>query len=304
MANAERRRPENVSGDFFVDETCIDCATCRWMAPEVFHEQGGMSAVYHQPEGETQLRAALRAVVACPTASIGVSEPATRGLLKEAVNEFPHELEDGVYHCGFHSESSFGAAAYFIRREGGNVLVDSPRFAAPLMKRISELGGIRWMFLTHRDDVADHEKWAEKFGCQRIIMAADARGLFPKGQTPFPQAEKGSDPLLLEGSTNHELAPGLTIIPTPGHTRGSACLHYADKFLFTGDHMAWSKRLGHLYAFRGACWYDWDEVVKSLHRLEGLRFEWVLPGHGWPLHATAEEVARQLRQCLKWAEAA
>lgn len=304
MANAKRRRPENASGDFFVDESCIDCATCRWMVPEVFHEQGGMSAVYHQPEGEAQLRAALRAVVACPTASIGVSAPATRALLKEAVNEFPHQLEDGVYHCGFHSENSFGAAAYFIRREGGNVLVDSPRFAAPLVKRIAELGGIRWMFLTHRDDVADHAKWADKFGCQRIIMAADARGLFGKGQTPFPPAEKGSDPLLLEGAEPHELAPGLTIIPTPGHTRGSACLHYADKFLFTGDHMAWSKRLGHLYAFRGACWYDWDEVVKSLHRLQGLRFEWVLPGHGWPLHATAEEAARQLQQCLKWAEAA
>ena len=30
------RRPENVPGDLFVDHTCIDCDTCRWMAPGVF----------------------------------------------------------------------------------------------------------------------------------------------------------------------------------------------------------------------------------------------------------------------------
>ncbi|XP_015064361.1 uncharacterized protein LOC107009532 [Solanum pennellii] len=29
----EARRPQNVSGEFFVDHTCIDCDTCRWMAP-------------------------------------------------------------------------------------------------------------------------------------------------------------------------------------------------------------------------------------------------------------------------------
>ncbi|MCA8914443.1 MAG: MBL fold metallo-hydrolase [Planctomycetes bacterium] len=290
MANVKHRRSENAPGDFYVDESCIDCATCRWMAPEVFNAQGGMSAVYHQPTDDAQRAAALRAVVACPTASIGVTEPGSRALLKDAVAQFPHELEDGVHHCGFHSENSYGAASYFIRREGGNVLVDSPRFAAPLVKRIEALGGIRWMFLTHRDDVADHEKWAAKFGCERIIMAADARGMNAETK--------------LKGDDDYEIAPGLTVIPTPGHTRGSACLHYADRFLFTGDHMAWSQRLGHLYAFRSACWYDWDEVVKSLHRLADLTFEWVLPGHGWPLHASRVEAARQLKSCLEWAKTA
>ena len=290
MANLKRRRAENVDGDFYVDESCIDCATCRWMAPAVFNAQGGMSAVHSQPTTDAERSAALRAVVACPTASIGVTEPGSRALLKDAVNEFPHELADGVHHCGFHSEDSFGATSYFIRREGGNVLVDSPRFAAPLVKRIEALGGIRWMFLTHRDDIADHEKWAAKFGCERIIMASDARSMNAETK--------------LKGDTEYEIAPGLTVIPTPGHTRGSSCLHYDDKFLFTGDHMAWSQRLGHLYAFRGACWYDWGEVVKSLHRLQYLRFEWVLPGHGWPLHASQQEVQRQMQRCLEWAQTA
>jgi len=126
-------------------------------------------------------------------------------------------------------------------------------------------------------------------------MASDARGLFTR---------KGQTPLLLKGVEPYEIAPGLTVYPTPGHTQGSACLLYNDKFLFTGDHMAWSKRLGHLYAFRSACWYDWDEVVKSLHRLEPLDFTWVLPGHGWPWHGSEPEKQRQMRQCLDWADAA
>ena len=36
-----------------------------------------------------------------------------------------------VYHCGWHSEKSFGAASYLIQRpveKGGNILVDSPRW--------------------------------------------------------------------------------------------------------------------------------------------------------------------------------
>lgn len=290
MANVADRRGENVDGDFFVDESCIDCGTCMWMEPGVFHDDGGMSAVHTQPKTGALKQSALRALISCPTASIGVTNAKTRAMLKDVIVGVPFHIDDNVYHCGFHSESSFGAASYFITREEGNVLVDSPRFAAPLVKRIDEMGGIKTMFLTHRDDVADHAKWAGKFGCERIIMAGDARGLNVETKL------KGEEPIML--------ADDLTIIPTPGHTRGSACLHYADKFLFTGDHMAWSKRLGHLYAFRRACWYDWDEVVKSLRKLEGLRFEWVLPGHGWPWHDSAKGMAEQMRKCLEWAEAA
>ena len=53
-AGVRSPRPENVSGDFFVDHTCIDCDTCRWMAPEVFSRMGDMSAVHHQPEGKEE----------------------------------------------------------------------------------------------------------------------------------------------------------------------------------------------------------------------------------------------------------
>ena len=32
----------------------------------------------------------------------------------------------------------------------------------------------------------------------------------------------------------------LTVIPTPGHTRGHCVLHY-QRYLFSGDHLAWDR---------------------------------------------------------------
>jgi hypothetical protein len=37
------------------------------MAPAVFHEAGGASAVHRQPQGGDERRAALQALLSCPT---------------------------------------------------------------------------------------------------------------------------------------------------------------------------------------------------------------------------------------------
>src|SRR5205807_1309544 len=42
VAQAALRRPENAAGDLFVDSSCIDCDTCRWMAPATFARAGRM----------------------------------------------------------------------------------------------------------------------------------------------------------------------------------------------------------------------------------------------------------------------
>ena len=66
MAHLNLRRPQNVSGDFYVDTSCIDCDTCRWMAKEVFFRDEEQSAVHHQPTNETERLAALQALLSCP----------------------------------------------------------------------------------------------------------------------------------------------------------------------------------------------------------------------------------------------
>src|SRR6266699_2865564 len=173
MAQTDHRLPQNVEGEFFVDSTCIDCDTCRQIAPASFRDHGGQSSVYRQPQNPGELHRALMALVACPTASIGT---ASRRSARSGVEAFPVHVVDDVYFCGFTSESSFGAWSYLIvrpRERGGNVLVDSPRFTRPLVKKIKAMGGVHTMFLTHRDDIADHAAFHREFGATRIMHAAD-----------------------------------------------------------------------------------------------------------------------------------
>ena len=137
MANLQKRLPENVPGDFFVDATCIDCDTCSQLAPDVFRDHGEQCSVYHQPATEAETRLAMMALVACPTGSIGT---VTKHDAHSAIDAFPLFLSDNVYFCGFTAESTFGAWSYLITRpddEGGNILIDSPRFATQLVKRIA-----------------------------------------------------------------------------------------------------------------------------------------------------------------------
>src|SRR5437660_11983176 len=122
MALPELRLAENVGGDFFVDSTCIDCDLCRQIAPETFSSFGDQSIVYRQPDTPEQEFAALKALVTCPTASIGTYEHHSA---KEAVAAYPELVGDNVYFCGFASESSYGASSYLIVRPEGNVLIDS-----------------------------------------------------------------------------------------------------------------------------------------------------------------------------------
>jgi glyoxylase-like metal-dependent hydrolase (beta-lactamase superfamily II)/ferredoxin len=288
MAHLNQRRSQNVSGDFYVDSTCIDCDTCRWMAPEVFHQAGEQSAVYHQPASETERLRALQALLACPTASIGTVEKPKD--IKDAQQSFPILVAENVYHCGYHAENSYAATSYLIVRPEGNVLVDSPRFTPPLVKRIEEMGGIRYLYLTHRDDVADHQKYAEHFRCKRILHSDD----ISSGTRDVEMQLTGSEVMQLE--------PDLLIIPVPGHTKGHTVLLYNNKFLFTGDHLAWSDQLNQLIAFRNACWYSWPKLVKSMKKLTNYSFEWVLPGHGRRYHADSDKMSHQLDQCIAWME--
>lgn len=60
MANPRKRVSENVPGDFFVDSTCINCDTCRQIAPAVFAEAAETSFVAAQPDSRSDRRQALR----------------------------------------------------------------------------------------------------------------------------------------------------------------------------------------------------------------------------------------------------
>jgi glyoxylase-like metal-dependent hydrolase (beta-lactamase superfamily II) len=280
MADPAQRHPANVAGPWFVDTSCINCDVSRQCAPWMFGEADDQAIVLRQPATPDERVEAMRALLACPTASIGVigDKPNAEGL-------FPQLLEDGVFYCGYTSRDSFGANAYFVERADGNLLVDSPRFVPPLVRAFEEKGGIARILLTHQDDVADADRFAAHFGARVFIHEHDKRA------APF-----ATD--ILRGSETAALTPALLAIPAPGHTRGSVLYLLEQRFLFTGDSLYWSRKRRQLSAFRDACWYSWEEQARSLARLRGQRFSWVLAGHGNNCREEPAELQRQLDELL------
>jgi len=281
MARESLRLPENVAGPFYVDSTCIDCDTCRQLAPATFGETGEYSFVQLQPRNAEEARTAYRALVACPTASIGAAD---KNASADAAREFPLSVADGVWYCGFASPKSFGGSSYFVRHKDGNWLIDSPRYVEHLARRFSEMGGLRNIFLTHRDDVADAAKYAARFGAERIIHRLEL--------SAQPDAER-----VIDGVEDVELAREFRAIPTPGHTRGYCALLHR-KLLFSGDHLWWSRRRRRLTASRDVCWWSWPEQVRSMKKLAGYEFEWVLPGHGERAHFPGSEMRAEMDRLI------
>ena len=114
--------------------------------PRVFAIMAASPACTSNRRIQASSIARLWALVACPTASI---IPCPTAMPDRASRHFRCTSWTMSYFCGFTSEAFLGAWAYLIVRppdQGGNVLVDSPRFTMPLVKRIEQMGGVNLMF--------------------------------------------------------------------------------------------------------------------------------------------------------------
>ncbi len=270
MALKNNRLKTNQAGAFYVDSSCIDCGSCWQIDPKHFARKENNSYVHTQPNGKKEVHKALLALLDCPVAAIGIQEKISEVLSNDIfpILVYKH-LSGDVYYCGWSSKRSYGASSWLILRPEGNILIDSPRWSPPLAREIRRMGGVSQMFLTHRDDVADHALWAKAFNCERWIHKEDADAA--------PEAEKlvlGIDPLLI-GKT-------LKLIPSPGHTAGSIVILLGEhrQILFSGDHLWWNPEKEVLVASKRYCWWNWSEQLKSVQRLLDLDVKWLLPGHG------------------------
>jgi glyoxylase-like metal-dependent hydrolase (beta-lactamase superfamily II) len=329
--------------EVFITRKCCGSGLCRNIAPSIFGEvrrdaaetpglgliegsweSGAFTGVISQPRTWQELDAARTAAAGCGFNAIKVGKPrVTRdGAQRSPIwNDWPRQVDDGVWALGQPSTSNYGAFAYFIEHPDGNVLVDLPRPNDELFAWLDAHGGVRWIFLTHKDHVQHHAEYAARFPeAQRILGRADVN----RWQTPF--TDKTTDveitiaadlgPCTLDGSQIEPSTMGkhpLVVLPQPGHTPGGLCLLYEQQVLFTGDHLAYSHLNGHLIAHRLQCWQDWQRQTDSIDQLarwanEGhLRFRWVLPGHGeWVRFdgpADAAATAAQLGRAVEWMRA-
>ena len=149
-------------------------------------------------------------------------------------------------------------------------MVDSPRYTPKLANQLEKLGGARYMFLTHIDDVADHRKWAERLKCERIIHSGDVEDITADAEWK------------LTGNGPWNIGTDFELIHTPGHTEGSVCLLYKPlKALFTGDHVAKSEESDDLNLFLMYSKQSVGVQLDSIRKLLDVDFEWFLPGHGY-----------------------
>ena len=269
--------PDNAEGPWFADTRCIGCDSSRHWAPDLIEmDEDRHSFVTRQPENAGEVAALWRAAVACPTQSIGTTEAR-----RPPEPAFPFELTPGVYALGHNTRESFGAHSYLVPRPDGNLMVDSPRFTRGLAEGIDELGGVRHVLLSHRGDVADADRWADRYGADVWIHQADADA------APYATG-------LFQGDEIVEVAPGVVTVPAPGHTEGSVVFHIDDRWLFTGDTLHWNHRRNELDVLAGARFHSWDALARSMDRLAELRVEWVFPAHGIWHNVGADLYAAQM----------
>ena len=201
VARIDLRNTANADGDWFVDTRCIDCGTCREIAPDVFADDHGSSVVRSQPDDGSQLDAWL-AAQACPTSSIGTMSRQRR----------PGRLYPGRSSpARAFSTSATARRTASARRRGSSCARRAtcwstpPATPTPSPVRSPTSAVSATSLLTHRDDVADAHRWATQFHARSWIHADDA------------SAARWATDLLTD---EHELQPGLLAIPVPGHTKG------------------------------------------------------------------------------------
>jgi glyoxylase-like metal-dependent hydrolase (beta-lactamase superfamily II) len=167
-------------------------------------------------------------------------------------------------------------------------MVDSPKFTPRLVNWLKERGGLRYIFLTHRDDVAEAHRFATEFGAKRIIHRGDL------------EAQKEAE-IVMDGDDDLVLDPDFVIIATPGHTPGHCMLNFRETFLFTGDVFTSKTRYGDNLEVWDPfyCWGSWEEQLASIERLRRYCFQWILPSHGRRYKADSKEkMTDDLEKCI------
>jgi glyoxylase-like metal-dependent hydrolase (beta-lactamase superfamily II) len=270
------RHQGNAAGAWYVDTNCINCKAAQTVAPGLIIERDGQSVFAHQPASAEELTLAWRARLLCPTASVRSDDEA-----EQLPNVFPEAMTEGVERLGYNARHSWGAHSFLIRGKTGNAMVDAPRWTKPVVTALEARGGLSAILLTHRDDVADAERYAQHFGA-RVFIHADDRSAAPYATD------------IIGGETPTALASDILAIPIPGHTKGSAAFLWNEHCLFTGDSLSWDFAQSDLRASKQVCWYSWPAQIKSLARLLDYRFDWVFAGHGGSFHLPPGEMHDRL----------
>jgi glyoxylase-like metal-dependent hydrolase (beta-lactamase superfamily II) len=197
-------------------------------------------------------------------------------------------IAKNIYHAGYIKEAG-AANSYFIKGEGGsaNWLVNAPEPTAEVLKELEELGGVDYIFGTHRDVVCHADAVAKHFNAKRVFHELDLDAM--------PDTE-----IVLKGEQKQTLAGDdkFVAMPAPGHTEGHCVLLYAGSLLFCGD--AFSVAGDKVIV--GPAEWTWQSTemnIETVKRLASLTLTCVLPDHGQCLLLDPEEIQKRILKAVE-----
>ena len=144
------------------------------------------------------------------------------------------------------------------------------------------------MLLTHQDDVADHAKFHERFGCERVLHRDDVAAARRRSSC----SRRGIEPV--------DLGDELLMIPTPGHTRGHAVFLYRETYPLhrRPPRLEREARSSVRVPQRLLVFVERADRVDGAAARLPLR---VGPARSWPAGASARRSrCAQLERCIEW----
>ncbi len=152
------------------------------------------------------------------------------------------------------NRDTLGGTAYFIVENEANILIDCPAWDDNNQKFLHDLGGVRWLFLTHRGAIGKTREIQETFGCEVLVQEQEAYLLPGLRVIKFQQ--------------EFNLSNLAQAIWTPGHSPGCSCLYYTGQggVLFSGRHLLPNQQ-GEPVPLRTAKTFHWPRQLKSIQLL-------------------------------------
>lgn len=151
------------------------------------------------------------------------------------------------------NRDTLGGTAYFIVENEANILIDCPAWDEVNQNYLNSVGGVRWLFLTHRGAIGKAREIQQAFGCEILIQEQEAYLLPGLRVTTFKQDFNIGN---------------AQVIWTPGHSPGSSCLYYLIEggVLFSGRHIL-PNQTGELLPLRTAKTFHWFRQLASIQLL-------------------------------------
>lgn len=167
------------------------------------------------------------------------------------------------------NRDTLGGTAYLILENNGNILIDSPAWNEHNFNFITEHGGLRSLFITHRTAIGRSKEFQLATGCEILIQEQEAYLL--------PQTE------IKTFSTEYHINDQSLILWTCGHSPGSSCLYY-NRFggiLFSGRNLL-PNQSGDPTPLHTVKTFHWPRQIRSvkmlLERFSPDTLNYILPG--------------------------